>query len=98
MRYNDDDLRKCSNGKEDNRTIAVVTLSYNIATNAVTDFDVYPNSPFEATACEITVGDELADVIACLLQEGFELVSNVASVAFTGGVGTPIGHYTFVRR
>ncbi len=102
MRYNEDDLRKCHNGKENNNgAIAVVTLSYDIATNAVASFDVYPNSPFEATACEIEIGDDLADVVACLLQNGFELVSNVAAtVATTTGAALTaiaLGHYTFIK-
>ncbi|QGU95869.1 hypothetical protein GOM49_12880 [Clostridium bovifaecis] len=61
MGYDDYDAKKRCNGNF--RNLAVVTVSYNIATNNVTDFDVFPNTPFEATECDITVGDELADVV-----------------------------------
>lgn len=96
MGYDDHDAKKRCDGKS--RYVAVVTVSYNIATNNVTDFDVFPNTPFEATECDIAVGDELADVVACLIADGFELVSNVAATSVIGGIGTALGHYTFIRR
>ncbi|PRR75671.1 hypothetical protein [Clostridium thermopalmarium] len=97
MRYADD-LKKACNRNENDRDVAVITLSYNIATNEVTDFDLYPSAPFEATQCDIEVGQDLADVVACLLRNGFELVSNVAATAGTTTTVTALGHYTFVKR
>jgi hypothetical protein len=94
MRYDDDNFKKPCNGNGNDRDVAVVTVSYNIATNAVTDFDAYPNAPFEATQCDIAAGLDLAAVVACLLQNGFELVSNVAASA--GAIA--LGHYTFIKR
>lgn len=97
MRYADD-LKKACNRNGNDRDVAVVTLSYNIATNEVTDFDLYPSAPFEATQCDIEAGQDLADVVACLLRNGFEIVSNVAATEGTTTAATALGHYTFIRK
>lgn len=102
MSFDNENRKKCGNcnGNGNGIGLAVVTITYNIATNVVTNFDTFPNAPFEATECDIAVGNDLADVIACLLADGFQLVSNVAATNPLGtpGSGDALGHYTFIRR
>lgn len=86
------------NRNRNNRDVAVALVSYSLVTNTVIDVDVYPTSPFGGTTCDIQVGDDLASAIACLLQDRFKLVPDIAATGSVDDVDTAIGHYTFIRQ
>lgn len=94
---NDEDMRKPAENRNCNGNgVAVAVLSYNIATNLTTNFDVFPDG---ATACPIGVGTPVAQALACLLDDGFEIISNVAAADITSGTaGDALGHYTLIKR
>lgn len=98
MSLDNENTRRCCNGNGNGIDVAVAVVSYSITTNTVIDADVFPGSPFRGTACDIEAGDNLAGVVACLIEDGFELVGNVAAMNTIDDVDSAVGHYTFIRR